>query len=155
MFKGKFGVAVLFSVFLVFGYAWADGEFKEKAERIFSSSIIYSIKDNDGAGEIIFKTPKNMPSYFVEGDKVNKVFAIESARLFKDLPTLERLKLQIPANGKAYSMNISRQEIEKFYDTDLKAIGENPDIWREEFIKRYDNKESRAEFASVFVTQEK
>lgn len=155
MLKVKSFAAIIVSVFLIFSNAWASSEFNEKVERIFSSSIIQSIKDNDGTGEIIFKTPENMPSYFVTGDRVNKVFAIESARLFRDLPSLERLRFQVPSDGKIYSMLITRQEIEKFYDIDFKSMSGSLDIWREDFIKRYDNKESRAGFAERFVTQER
>ena len=81
---------------LTAGTAWGQDDFETQAKRLFSSSILESVKMHDGNGEIIFKDPPNMASYFRTGDKINKIFAIESARLFRDVPDLNSLTMTIP-----------------------------------------------------------
>lgn len=138
---------------LAIGSAWG-GEFKDKAERIFAGAVVESIKESGASGEVIFRVPERGPDYFESGDKVNKVFAIESARMFRDVKGLERLTFRVPADGQKYAMNISRADIEKHYGVDFAAMNGDLDAWRTTFIQKYDNKQSRAEFVEKFVTTE-
>lgn len=138
---------------LTLGNAWG-GEFKDKVERIFSSSVVESISESGSSGEVTFRTPERMPDYFETGDKVNKVFAIESARVFRDVTSLERLTFRVPADGKRYTMSISRDDIEQHYGVDFAEMNGDLDAWRTEFTQDYDNKQSRAEFVEKFVAKE-
>lgn len=147
-------LALALSAFISVSNAWGSSPVNDKVEEIFSPSIIGSIKENKRECEITFKIPDRDPTYFSSGDKANKVFAIESARLFRDAPELTRLKMKIPANGKKYSIDISRNDVEKFYGVSLSSMNGNPDAWRNDFMQKFDNKESRSAFVKKFVTQE-
>ncbi len=131
-------------------FAFGQDDFENDVKKVFSTAIIDTVKSNKGKGEILFKDPSSMPSYFRTGDKVNKVFAIESARLFRNSPNLNALKMTIPLE-KNYTMNISRVEIEKFYNVNLSSMKDNLERWRTDFIQKYDSKETRAKFAAKFV----
>lgn len=152
---GKFVGKVMALIVLVMaaGGAWAS-EFRDKAERIFSPSVIESLSESGEIGKISFKIPERMPDYFESGDKTNKVFAIESARLFRDVPNLKRLTLEIPNAEGVQVLNVSRADIEKYYGVDLAAMNGNPAAWREGFIQQHDTKGSRADFVKRFVNQQ-
>jgi hypothetical protein len=139
------------AVFLMAEITWGQDDFQTQAKRVFSSQVIESVKINKGEGEILFKEPAMMPSYFRTGDKINKVFAIESARLFRDVVELNGLKMTIPLKEKTYTMSISREAIEKFYGLQFSSMKGNLDSWRSKFIQKYDTKESRGKFAAKFV----
>lgn len=144
-------VLVALAVLLPLGTAWA-GAFTDRAERVFSSTIIASVKESGAAGEVTFKVPERAANYFVTGDKLNKVFAIDSARIFRDVEGLERLTFHIPAHGKTYSLRVTRADIEKHYGMSFKGM--SMDAWRNEFIQVFDNKQSRAKFVERFVKAE-
>ena len=116
---GKFVGKVMALIVLIMaaGGAWAS-EFLDKTERIFSPSVIESVSELGGIGKISFKIPERMPDYFESGDKANKVFAIESVRLFRDVPSLKRLTLKIPKTEGTQVLDISRADIEKYYGVD-------------------------------------
>jgi len=139
---------------LTIGSVWAQSDFEAKAKRNFSASILDSVQMDNGKGEIVFKDNQKMPSYFRTGDKINKIFAIESARLFRDVADLQALTMTIPLQEKTHFMSISREAINKFYGLDFAAMKGNPDAWRSEFIRKYDSKKSRAAFAAEFVKSE-
>ncbi|WP_110972853.1 hypothetical protein [Pseudomonas huaxiensis] len=146
-------VIALGAFLLLANSAWAT-EFSDKAERIFSPSVIESLHESGASGEIAFKIPERMPDYFESGDKANKVFAIESARLFRDVPSLSRLTLRIPNDGTVRVLDISRSDIEKHYGVDLAAMNGDPAAWRETFIQQHDTKGSRADFVKRFVREQ-
>lgn len=152
---GKFVGKVIASVVLVMAAAgaWAS-EFQDKAERIFSPSVIESVSESGASGKISFKIPERMPEYFESGDKTNKVFAIESVRLFRDVPSLKRLRLEIPNAGGVQILDISRADIEKYYGVDLVGMNGNPSAWREGFIQQHDSKDSRSAFVKHFVHEQ-
>lgn len=143
--------SVLMAILLLMvGNAWAS-QFTEKVERIFSPSVIGALKEEGTTGEVTFQAPGRMPDYFDTGDKANKIFAIEAARVFRDVPTLEHLTLNVPKAGSVQTLDISRSDLEQFYEISFSAMSNDPDIWRSQFIQRYDNKESRAKFVGRFV----
>ena len=145
------GRVVALAALLMLGNAWA-GEFTDRVDRVFSSSIVGAVKESGTGGEITFKAPSVEPRYFEAGDKLGKVFAIDSARLFRDVKGLEQLTFKIPAYGKTYSMSISRADIETHYGVNFAAMNGDLDAWRTQFVQIFDNKQSRAKFSERFVT---
>ncbi|MCO7537637.1 hypothetical protein NJH24_23010 [Pseudomonas asiatica] len=144
------GAAVAVTALLV-GNAWA-GEFSDKVERVFSSSVVKSAEGSGATGNIEFKVPDRQPDYFESGDKANKIFAIESVRLFRDMPDLGRLTITIPRSNTAQTLNVSRSQVEQHYGITLSTLKADPGAWREQFIQVNDNPEARAEFVQEFVT---
>lgn len=139
-------------VALSIGSAWA-GELSDKAERLFSSSVIESVDESGATGKIALKIPARSPGYFESGDKANKVFAIESVRIFREVPSLDRLSVSMPREGGSQTLNVSRGQIERYYGISLSDL-RDPSAWRQRFIQVYDNPKSRAEFVGKFVSEE-
>lgn len=137
-------------VALSIGNACAS-EFSDKAERAFSS--IDSLSETGSTGKISLKIPTRMPDYYESGDKANKVFAIDSVRVFRDVPKLERLVVTLPREDKVQTLDVTRAQVEQYYDISLSDLAPHTSKWREEFIQRYDNKQARAEFVERFVTE--
>ena len=153
----RFGRAVLrgagaLLITLSVGTAWAS-EFSDKVERVFSPSVFKSAQESGSTGTVDFKIPDRHPEYFETGDKANKVFAIDSVRIFRDLPKLDRLIFKVPREGSTQTLDVTRSQIEQHYEVSLSDLAANPSNWREGFIQQFDNKKSRAEFAERFVTQ--
>lgn len=148
------GTALAVVMALAVGTAWAS-EFSEKVERIFSPSVIKSINESGTNGEVAFKVPERMPDYFESGDKANKVLAIESVRVFRDVPGLERLKLKVPQGATERVLDVSRADVESYYKVSFSEMNSDPNAWRTKFIQNYDNKESRADFVERFATTSK
>lgn len=149
----KRGANLAALLLLMAGGAWAS-DFSEKVERIFSPAVIESVSESGSSGEITFKVPERMPDYFDTGDKVNKVFAIESARIFRDVAGLEQLTLKVPKEGEMYILAISRTNIENYYGVNFSDMRTNLNLWRSNFTNVYDNKKSRAAFFDKFVTKD-
>jgi hypothetical protein len=143
--KTAFTVAALF--LSTTAQAAFVSDFKAKADLYFADAVTQSITATaNGEGVVIFKANVD---YFGSGDKINKVMAVESARLFREVPSLNRLKLTIPNEGRTYSLNITRSQIEAHYG--LKFAGMGLEMWRERFTTKFDTKPSRAAFAKKFV----
>lgn len=137
-------------VALSLGNACAS-EFSDKAERAFSS--IDSVSETGSTGKVSLKVPERTPMYYESGDKANKVFAIDSVRVFRDVPKLERLVVTIPREDKVQTLDVTRDQVEQHYGINLTDLAANPSSWRESFIQPYDTKQSRAEFVKKFVTE--
>lgn len=140
-------------VALSMGSACAS-EFTDKVERLFSSSVVESATESGPSGKVVLKVPARTPGYFESGDKANKVFAIESVRIFREVPALERLNITMPRDAGSQTLNVTRSQVEAYYGISIAATSSDPSIWREKFIQVYDNPESRAKFVEKFVTVE-
>ncbi|MEK2611110.1 hypothetical protein WLF18_18550 [Pseudomonas shirazensis] len=151
----RFGRAVLrgagaLLITLSVGTAWGS-EFSDKAERVFTS--IDSVSETGATGKVLLKVPERGPTYYETGDKAHKIFAIDSVRVFRDVPKLERLMVTIPREGKTQTLDVTRAQVEQYYKISLSDLAPHTSKWREEFIQRYDNKQSRADFVKKFVTE--
>lgn len=124
-----------------------DTNFPEVAQRYFSSAVTAEVAQDNGVGRIVFK--KN-PDYFETGDKISKIMAIESARLFREVPGLTALQFSIPASDGTHEMSVTRQQLEDFYGGPMSRFADL-DAWRNQFLPQYDTKESRAAFVQKFV----
>ncbi|WP_153013751.1 hypothetical protein [Deinococcus grandis] len=121
--------------------------FIDTARQYFNRGIIYSISaPEQGKGIIDFR---NNPEYLGTGDKVNKVMAIESARLFREIKELNDLSLTIPSAGKTYRLQVTRKQMDSHYGTKLADL--SMETWRNFFLERYDTKQARAEFVAKHV----
>jgi len=146
--RGAGALLVALSIGNAFG-----SEFSDKVERVLSSSVIESLSESGAAGKVVLKVPTRMPDYYESGDKANKVFAIESVRVFRDVPKLERLVVTIPREDKVQTLDVTRAQVEQYYGISLTELAANPSSWRESFIQSHDNKQSRADFVKKFVIE--
>lgn len=152
-----FGRAVLCGagallVALSVGNACAS-EFTDRVERVFSPTIIESAEESGSTGKVVLKVPDRHPEYFETGDKANKIFAIETVRIFRDVPNLQRLIVTVPREQGSQSIDVTRSQVEQYYAIKLADMEGNLDVWRKSFSGRYDNKKSRASFVEEFVTE--
>lgn len=131
------------------GYSQAD--FEREVKKVFAATIIERVQYNASNKKIGYILFKPRPEYFGTGDKVNKIMAIESARLFRNIVEMQGLGLIIPLSGKEYRLAIPRSRIEQWYRLDFAAMHGDPDAWRSNFIQKYDSKKQRAKFAAKFV----
>lgn len=122
--------------------------FRAGAQRIFSPSILDDVGFDNGHGEIVFQAPKVLPDYFETGDKVNKIFALESARLFRDMPTLDSLDMTIPGDGVVRSISLERGAVEDYYGVDFKQLTDKR-RWQS-FAADNDSKGKRQAFVDRF-----
>lgn len=95
----------------------------------------------------------NDPQYFATGDKLRKMFAIETARFFWKVPLMESFAMQIVSKGMDFRLSITRAEIEKYYKIRFSTMTEEQ--WRENYIKKYDSKKSRMAFCTKYVRLKK
>ena len=134
---------------------------KEKAKEAvlisFSKKIIKKFSYDNDINELllILHQPKGSlyEEYFTE-NKISKVFAIESVKLFYKLPELNSLKLLLNLPHTIFVFDVTKDKIEEIYnigidhireydDTNSVVIGDN---WKNFFLKQYDNKKSRLTF---------
>lgn len=99
------------------------------------------------------KVPARTPDYYESGDKANKILAVESVRIFREVPDLEQLTVTVPRDGKDQTLVVTRTQIEQYYKISLADLAADPSSWRETFIQPYDNKKSRGDFVKKFVTE--
>lgn len=130
-------------------------------ESVFPTSMRKSASFNDGYLKIELKERESAPGYYDTGDKVNKILAIESVRLFYKIPVLKKLDLSLNINSGNYYLIINKEEIEDFYAIDIEELREFYDTgelrigdkWRESFINLFDNKDNRMLFFEKFVNK--
>ncbi|MCP4339838.1 MAG: hypothetical protein GY799_13345 [Desulfobulbaceae bacterium] len=126
----------------------ATKNFVNTLSKFFPKSVLKSSAFDKGTGIIIFR---QNTEYFGTGDKINKIHAIESARLFRDVSELKALRMTIPLSDKTYVLNINRQTIQRYYNINFGSLKGDLEAWRTKFIQQYDSKRLRARFAAKFV----
>ncbi|MCP4112921.1 MAG: hypothetical protein GY749_46580 [Desulfobacteraceae bacterium] len=126
-------------------YHTPEKEFEYYTELSFPRNLIKSARLSEGTGIISFKEKAD---YFGTGDKINKIFAIESVRLFRSMDWVSQLKLTIPLTGKKYILEITRKQAEKYYNINIPELKDMRQ-W-DKFIQKHHNKESRKKFSAKF-----
>lgn len=144
-------LSLILVVVFIYGNAFANEAEFNKAVSAFAGSIIggHVYKSGENYGIIKFIENPKFPDYYTTGDKINKIFAIESARLFRKVPSMKTLGVQIVSAGKDYRMTISRKQIETWYS--LNFANMSIEDWRNKFVQKYDNKKLRSIFSKKFV----
>ena len=97
--------------------------------------------------------------YYESDDRVSRIFAIESYRLFYLVPEIERLVLELKINKGHFKMYITKDQIEEAYRLKIEDILEydkNKKIkignkFQNQFIKKYDHKRYRDFFVLQYV----
>lgn len=125
----------------------------------YSSSILEEYSIVDGKLTIVLKEPNTHSDYFESGDKLNKLFAIETMRLFYKIPDITAIEMTTNIAMGNYHLNVSKDQIQEFYGIRIDSLREFQDTgqlmigdrWRNDFLSRFDSKNKRAEFAQRFV----
>ncbi len=61
-------------------------------------------------------TKNNYQDYFSTGDAINKILMEESTRLLKEFPAANLIKMTLPFDDKVYSVELTKEAAEKFYN---------------------------------------
>ncbi|OMD29159.1 hypothetical protein BJP48_18890 [Paenibacillus odorifer] len=88
--------------------------------------------------------------YFSTGDQINKILMEESSRLFKEFHGALSIGISIPFEGKTYSVSLTKEEVEKFYEVDFNTLTSN-DEWNGRISNPFFNDEDRELFVAKFV----
>lgn len=102
--------------------------------------------DNPASGV----TKDDYTDYFATGDQINKLLMQESTRLFKEFPATQSVKMTLPFEGKTYIVDLTKDEVEQFYNVSFDDMKAN-DTWNEEISNVFFNKTDREKFVNTFV----
>ncbi len=122
-----------------------------------SITFFSSFKQYKAANPQSQVTNSDYQDYFSTGDEINKILMEESTRLLKEFPAANEIKMTLPYGGDTYSIDLKKDEAEKFYggvdfDT-LKTsdpTGGNAE-WRAQISNKYFNDSDRQRFVDQFV----
>lgn len=98
-------------------------------------------------------TEEDYIDYFSTGDQIHKLLMQETSRLFKQFPGTASVDMTLPYDGKTYSVDLTKGEIESFYNVDFSRLTSD-EVWREKISDPHFNKSDRQKFADQFVTVE-
>lgn len=102
-------------------------------------------------------TEEDYTNYFSSGDEINKIMMEESARLLKEFPAANEIKISLPFEGKTYSIDLQEDAAEAFFGVDFDTLkasdptGGNAE-WRAQVSDKYFNEADRQRFVNEFVT---
>jgi len=97
-------------------------------------------------------TEDDYKMYFEGGDAIQKIMVGEPARLLKQFEGLESVSLTLPFEGKTYSTEITREELNSYLGFKIESLGEGSGAWRSKFSDEYIyNASKRQEMFNKFV----
>lgn len=101
-------------------------------------------------------TEEEYIQYFSTDDQINKVMMEESARLLKEFPAANEIRISLPFEGNTYSVDLLENAAETFFDVDFDTLkasdptGGNAE-WRAQVSDKYFNDIDRQRFVDEFV----
>lgn len=120
-----------------------------------SSAVLRSVDFDDGFLTVEIEHNDSTPefaSYLATRDKIEKIFALEVPRWFYKMPHVDSIEVVIEMPEKTYRLDVDRSDLELFFDLTFDAeLPRDKARWDTEFLKPYDNAETRARFMSEFV----
>ncbi|WP_310877102.1 excalibur calcium-binding domain-containing protein [Priestia megaterium] len=99
-------------------------------------------------------TEDSYKNYFGTGEAIQKIMVGEPARLLKQFEGLESVSLTLPFEGKVYTTDITREELNKYLGFKIESLGEDSAKWRSKFSDGYIyNEGKRQEMYNKFVKE--
>ncbi|MFF1992822.1 hypothetical protein ACFVWC_16400 [Bacillus mycoides] len=142
--------------------------FASYANNIKGGTFIKDLKLNNTEAEVTFydsfatykaanadstTTEEQYKQYFLTGGAIEKIFVSEPARLLRQFPGLNAIKMTLPFEGKTYSMNLDRDSLNTYIGLKIEDLKTEDQSWQKKFNNPYVyNKAKRAEFFKKFVT---
>ncbi|PEP75362.1 hypothetical protein CN573_10710 [Bacillus wiedmannii] len=143
-------------------------EFVSYAKNIRGASFVKEMKINNNQAEITFydsfesyKTnnpdskidDKSYKQYFSTGHTIEKLLVSEPARLLRQFPALNSVKMTLPFEGKTYSINLDRNELNKYIGLKIEDLKVEDKSWQKKFDNPYVyDQNKRNVFFKKFVT---
>lgn len=143
-------------------------EFVSYAKNIRGASFVKEMKINNNQAEITFydsfesyKTnnpdskidDKAYKQYFSTGHTIEKLLVSEPARLLRQFPALNSVKMTLPFEEKTYSINLDRNELNKYIGLKIEDLKVEDKSWQKKFDNPYVyDQNKRNAFFKKFVT---
>lgn len=142
-------------------------EFEAYAQNITGGTFIKTISITDNKGSIKYYgsyeeykqgNPDNLlkeedyKNYFETGDAVEKILVSENVRLLRQFPDLTATSMVLPYDGKKYSIDLDRQEVNEYLGLKVEELISSDGSWNEKFNHPvvYDDT-NRKKFFDTFV----
>lgn len=128
--------------------AVSQEEFESYASNITGKTFIKSISVTDNKGNIEFyssfeeyKTDnpdsqlseEDYKEYFETGDAVEKILVKENVRILRQFPNLTSTSMILPYNGKIYSIDLNREEVNEYLGFKVEELSTSDGSWNEKF----------------------
>ncbi|WHY27669.1 hypothetical protein [Bacillus wiedmannii] len=98
-------------------------------------------------------TEEQYKQYFSTGDAIEKMFVSEPARLLRQFPDLNAVKMTLPFEGKTYNINLDRKSLNSHLEFKIENLKVEDKSWVKKFNDPYVyNKAKRKAFFTKFVT---
>ncbi|XLP20365.1 hypothetical protein ACFMB7_17175 [Bacillus toyonensis] len=144
-------------------------EFVSYAKNIRGGNFIKDMKlNNNNEAEITFhdsfasyksanptssNTEDQYKQYFSTGDAIEKMFVSEPARLLRQFPDLNTIKMTLPFDGKTYSTNLDRKSLNSYLGFKIEDLKVEDQSWNKKFNNVYVyDKAKRKDLFNKFVT---
>uniref|UniRef100_UPI001F55D8B9 hypothetical protein n=1 Tax=Bacillus cereus group sp. BfR-BA-01309 TaxID=2920286 RepID=UPI001F55D8B9 len=143
-------------------------EFISYAQNIRGGNFIKDMKLNNKEAEITFHdsfasykstkpdsnvTEEQYKQYFSTGDAIEKMFVSEPARLLRQFPDLNTVKMTLPFDGKTYTTSLERNGLNTYLGFKIEDLKVEDKSWVKKFNDPYVyDKTKRKAFFKKFVT---
>ncbi|HFR4183390.1 TPA: hypothetical protein ACV1G0_004773 [Bacillus cereus] len=143
-------------------------EFISYAQNIRGGNFIKDMKLNNKEAEFIFHdsfasyksakpdsnvTEEQYKQYFSTGDAIEKMFVSEPARLLRQFPDLNTVKMTLPFDGKTYTTSLDRNSLNTYLGFKIEDLKVEDKSWVKKFNDPYVyDKAKRNAFFKKFVT---
>ncbi|PFW92242.1 amiloride-sensitive sodium channel family protein [Bacillus pseudomycoides] len=145
-------------------------EFVSYAQNIRGGDFIKDMKLNNKEAEITFHdsfasyksakpdsnvTEELYKQYFSTGDAIEKMFVSEPARLLRQFPDLNVVKMTLPFEGKTYNINLDRKSLNSHLGFKIEDLKVEDKSWVKKFNDPYvyDKTKRKAFFTKFVVVQ--
>ncbi|PFX45903.1 hypothetical protein COL32_09745 [Bacillus pseudomycoides] len=123
----------------------------KEAEITFHDSFASykSAKPDSNVTEELYK------QYFSTGDAIEKMFVSEPARLLRQFPDLNVVKMTLPFEGKTYNINLDRKSLNSHLGFKIEDLKVEDKSWVKKFNDPYvyDKTKRKAFFTKFVVVQ--
>ncbi|PFC04485.1 hypothetical protein CN988_07530 [Bacillus thuringiensis] len=147
-----------------------EDAFVSYAQNIKGNAFIKDMKLNAKEAEITFHdsfsafksakpdsnvTEEQYKQYFSTGDAIEKMLVSEPARLLRQFPDLNAVKMTVPFEGKTYSINLDRKSLNTYLGFKIEDLKVEDKSWVKKFNDPYvyDKTKRKAFFKKFIVVQ--
>ncbi|PGR86115.1 hypothetical protein [Bacillus cereus] len=146
----------------------SEDTFVSYAQNIKGNAFIKDIKLNAKEAEITFYdsfssfksakpdsnvTEEQYKQYFSTGDAIEKMLVSEPARLLRQFPDLDVVKMTVPFEGRTYNINLDRKSLNTYLGFKIEDLKVEDKSWVKKFNDPYVyDKAKRKAFFKKFVT---
>ncbi|WP_131100655.1 hypothetical protein [Bacillus sp. SYJ] len=143
-------------------------EFTSYAQNIRGGNFIKDMKLNNNEAEITFHdsfasykstkpdsnvTEEQYKQYFSTGDAIEKMFVSEPAKLLRQFPDINTVKMTLPFDGKTYTTSLDRNSLNTYLGFKIEDLKVEDQSWVKKFNDPYVyDKTKRKIFFKKFVT---